>query len=101
MIVELPFYDFGFSRLRIREVDNAPTASARRFQLAPGIHELLVSCDYMEQVFTERYFGLELMRFTAEAGHVYKVRSRKLGGRCTMWIEDTTTGAIVSQKIRR
>lgn len=97
--VELPFYDSGFPGLRILRVDGTPARSSGPLELAPGVHELLISCDYMENVLSRRYFGRERLRFTAEGGHLYKVRSRRLGGRCTMWIEDTATGATVSQRI--
>lgn len=98
----LPFYDAVFPGLRVHQIDNMPVSSAvTSFALLPATHEILISCDYSQQLVTEHSHGGERLHFNAKAGHVYKVHTRVRQGRCMMWVEEKVSQETVSEQIAR
>ncbi|GMQ90263.1 MAG: hypothetical protein BMS9Abin10_0620 [Gammaproteobacteria bacterium] len=101
-VLTLPFYDAGFPGLRIHQVDDSAASSlATTFELLPGTHEILISCGYSRQLVTEHAYGRQRLRFTAQPGRVYKVRTRVRQGRCVMWVEDKAMQESVSEPVER
>lgn len=87
----------GRHNVYLQRVDGLYTPSLRkRFLLPPGRHDLLLTCEHT----IKPYFGREQLRFKAEAGHEYEVRTGTAAGRrCTMELVDKSTKAIVSNTI--
>ena len=98
--IRLPFYDSGFPGLRIHKVDETLIPRfTNKVQISPGMHNLLISCNFSAQLVTEHTHGRATLRFMAASGGSYKVRTRVSRGRCVLWIEDAATGAVVSEQL--
>ncbi|MFQ5994155.1 MAG: hypothetical protein ACE5K1_03600 [Acidiferrobacterales bacterium] len=98
--IRLPVYDSGFPGLRIHKVDETLIPRlTNEVKVSPGMHNLLISCNFSEQLVTEHAHGRATLRFMAASGRSYKVRTSVSKGRCMLWIEDAATGAIVSEQV--
>ncbi|GMQ90520.1 MAG: hypothetical protein BMS9Abin10_0908 [Gammaproteobacteria bacterium] len=102
-VLSFPTYDGGYPNLALERVDGdfTPTLE-KKFQLQPGLHELVITCDYTGAFGTKHYFGRQRLAFTAEAGRRYKaqVDKEKRGQRrCSVQLLDSSTKTVVSKAL--
>ena len=102
-MVELPWYEGGFPNLHIHKIDDVYTPTiAKKFDVTAGEHEVILSCQYTGAFGTRAYFGRQLLKFTAQADHVYQVRIDKVDKKhCDIALIDKSTKTVVSQVIIR
>lgn len=89
------------TKVKVQEVDGEEISTdTRRIEVLPGNHQLKCYLEYMENVIYVLLIkkGLpQTLKFTAEAGHVYKVYGKWNSVDDTpMWIVDEQTGAVVA-----
>ncbi len=95
--MQLPFFDSGFPHLRVEQVDGVTVpASTNRLELAAGVREVVLSCNYASQFVNPETFGRVRLHFDAQSGERYRVRTRPQRGRCAIWLEHEATGAVAS-----
>ena len=101
--VDLPWYEGGFPNLHVHKIDDVYTPTiAKKFDVTPGEHEIILSCQYTGAFGTRAYFGRQMLKFTAQADHVYQARIDKVDKRnCDISLVDKSTKTIVSQVISR
>ena len=101
--VDLPRYEGGFPNLHIHKIDDVYTPTiAKKFDVTPGEHELILSCQYTAAFGGRPYFGRQTLKFTAQADHVYQARIDKVDKRhCDISLVDKSTKTVVSQIIIR
>lgn len=101
--VDLPWYEGGFPNLHIHKIDDVYTPTiAKKFDVTPGQHELILSCQYTGAFGARAYFGRQILKFTAQADHVYQARIDKVDKRhCDISLVDKSTKTVVSQVITR
>lgn len=101
--VKLPWYEGGFPNLHIHKIDDVYTPTiAKKFNVTPGEHEVILSCQYTGAFGTRAYFGLQLLKFTAQANHMYQARIDKVDKtHCDIALVDKSTKTVVSEVITR
>lgn len=99
--IELPTYDGGFPNVHVQWLSGEWIASLdKRIGIAPGPHELVVTCEYTGAFATRHYFNREQLRFTAEADRRYAIEVSKADKdkrRCESRLVDKSRKAVVSE----
>ena len=80
------------------------TALARRLHILPGQHSITVIYERLNHVALCGYGGcianyrtVDLsIKFVAKAGHEYRIPAERSGKRNWIWVEDVTTGKVIS-----
>ena len=102
-ILSLPSYDGGYPNLALERVDDRFTPTLeKKFQIPPGVHEIVVTCEYTGAFGTKHYFGRQRLEFTAEAGRTYKAqvhKEKRDKRRCVVKLVDSSTKTVVSKTI--
>lgn len=72
----------------------------RRFQLAPGSHRVLVMVGSYSSVLSIPYEAWVELDVDVRANRVYQVEGYTDGEEFVIWVEDRSTGEIVTRKRR-
>lgn len=72
----------------------------RRFQLAPGTHRVLVMVGSYSSLLSVPYEAWVELDVKVRANRVYQVEGYTDGGEFVIWVEDRSTGEIVTGKKR-
>jgi len=89
------YYVFSFCHTNLETINGKDVTGRHMLELLPGSYEVSFSLEYTSYGGSYRP---GLLKFQAEAGHVYKLDVAKCAStpRFQAWIEDETTGKVVA-----